>query len=44
MNLLSYVGEPFFHRVQGHGFVGVRGSYDYRVTFLKEAVEIRIKY
>ena len=40
MNVLPYVGEPLFHCVQGHGFVGVRGSYDYRVTFLEEAVEI----
>ena len=40
MNLLLHVGEPLFHCVQGHGFVGVRASYDYCVTFLEETVEI----
>ena len=37
MNFLLHVGEPLFHCVQGCRFVGVRGSYDCRVTFSEEA-------
>ena len=40
MHFLPHVGEPLFHCVQGRRFVGVRGSYDCRVAFLKGAFEI----
>jgi hypothetical protein len=34
MYFLLHVGEPLFHCVQRHRFVGVRGCHDRRVTFL----------
>ena len=39
MYFLLHVGEPLFHCVQGHRFVGVRGGYNCRVTFLEGADE-----
>jgi hypothetical protein len=44
MHFLLHVGEPLFHYVQRQRFVGVRGSHDRRVRFLKEADEIWIKF
>ena len=38
--LLHVVVEPLFQCVQGQRFVRVRGSHDYRVTFLEGAGEI----
>ena len=41
INFLLHVREPPFHCVQGLGrsFVGVRGSYDRRITFPEEAAQ-----
>ena len=37
MKFLLLVGEALFQSVQGHRFIGIRGSYNCRVAFMEGA-------